>query len=133
MELTRTHTSVSDFFTQLLSDLNCQRDTQAYIISIFGKYRTADFDLSQDSVGFLFVKAREKQNFAAYQNIGDWIFICGTIFPQHLHHASKDYYNNIARLSFYSCYNMVKWPLYEELADRYTVLEEEVKKRLPQL
>jgi hypothetical protein len=131
---TRISVSVSDFFDGLLFDLDCHRDTKAYIVSIFGKYKTADFDLSQCSLGIEFVKAREKQNFASYQNIGDWVFFINTLAPQHFHrHASKDYYDNLARLSFYSCYNIVKWNCYEELADNLIVLEDEVRNRLPQL
>ncbi len=129
------HGNVSNFFDELLGDLKCHQDTRAYIVSIYGKYKNADFDLSQDSVGLIFCQARDKQDFSTYQNLGDWIFFANTIAPQHLQNASKDYYDTIARLSYYSCYRLInrQWRLFEELADDFSSLEDQVKKRLPQL
>lgn len=128
------HGNISSFFNELLSDLNCQNDTKAYIVSIYGKYRTAEFDLSKDSVTLLFAQARSNQDFLTYQNLGDWIFFANTLAPQHLQAASKDYYDTVARLSYYSCYKLIdrQWKLFEELADDFVRLEAQVKKRLPQ-
>ena len=127
--------NINSFFDELLTDLKCQRDTKAYIVSIYGKYKTAEFDLSKDSVTLLFAQARNKQDFLTYQNLGDWIFFANTIAPNHLRNASKDYYDTVARLSYYSCYKLInrQWKLFEELADNFIILEEEVKKRLPSL
>ena len=129
------HKNISSFFDELLIDLECQRDTKAYIVSIYGKFKTAQFDLSKDSVTLLFAQGRSKQDFLTYQNLGDWIIFANTIAPQHLNNASKDYYDTIARLSYYSCYKLInrEWKLFEELADNFLVLEEQVKKRLPPL
>jgi hypothetical protein len=129
------HKNISSFFDELLIDLECQRDTKAYIVSIYGKFKTAQFDLSKDSVTLLFAQGRSKQDFLTYQNLGDWIFFANTIAPQHLNNASKDYYDTIARLSYYSCYKLInrEWKLFEELADNFLVLEEQVKQRLPKL
>lgn len=127
--------NISSFFDELLIDLKCQRDTKAYIVSIYGKYKTAEFDLSKDSVTLLFAQARSKQDFLTYQNLGDWIFFANTIAPNHLQDASKDYYDTVGRLSYYSCYKLInrEWKLFEELADNFIILEEQVKKRLPSL
>lgn len=127
--------NINSFFDELLIDLRCQRDTKAYIVSIYGKYKTAEFDLSKDSVTLLFAQARNKQDFLTYQNLGDWIFFANTIAPNHLQNASKDYYDTVARLSYYSCYKLInrQWKLFEEMADNFIILEEEVKKRLPSL
>lgn len=127
--------NINSFFDELLIDLRCQRDTKAYIVSIYGKYKTAEFDLSKDSVTLLFAQARNKQDFLTYQNLGDWIFFANTIAPNHLQNASKDYYDTVARLSYYSCYKLInrQWKLFEELADNFVILEEEVKRRLPSL
>jgi hypothetical protein len=127
--------NINGFFDEILIDLNCQRDTKAYIVSIYGKYKTAEFDLSKDSVTLLFAQARSKQDFLTYQNLGDWIFFANTIAPAHLKGASKDYYDTVARLSYYSCYRLInrEWKLFEELADNFIVLEERVKKLLPPL
>jgi hypothetical protein len=128
-------TNINSFFEELLADIECQPTTRIYITSIYGKYKTAQFDLSKDSVTLLFAQARNKQDFLTYQNLGDWIFFANTIAPQHLRFASKDYYDTIARLSYYSCYKLIncQWQLFEELADDFIILEEEVKKRLPAL
>lgn len=129
------HRNISSFFDELLSDLNCQNDTKAYIVSIYGKYKTAEFDLSKDSITLLFAQARSNQDFLIYQNLGDWIFFANTLAPQHLQAASKEYYDTVARLSYYSCYKLInrQWKLFEELADDFTKLETQVRQRLPQL
>lgn len=129
------HKNISSFFDELLGDLHCQRDTKAYIVSIYGKYKTAEFDLSKDSVTLRFAQARSNQDFLTYQNLGDWIFFANTLAPQHLQSASKDYYDTVARLSYYSCYKLInrQWKLFEELADDFIRLETQVGKLLPQL
>lgn len=129
------HRNISSFFDELLDDLKCQKDTKAYIVSIYGKYKSAEFDLSKDSVTLMFAQARSKHDFLSYQNLGDWIFFANTIAPQHLQSASKDYYDTVARLSYYSCYKIIngQWKLFEELADDFLTLEEQVKTRLPKL
>jgi hypothetical protein len=129
------HRNISGFFDELLADLNCRNDTKAYIVSIFGKYKTAELDFSKDSLTLLFCQAREKEDFFTYQKLGDWIFYIDTLAPEHLRFASRDYYTTLAQNSYYSCYRMTnrQWKCYEELADNFLILEEEVKKRLPAL
>jgi hypothetical protein len=124
--------NITNFFEVLLSDIKCHPDTRAYIVSIYGKYKTAEYDFSKDSITLLYAQAREKQDFLIYQNLGDWIFFSNTIAPNHLKFASKDYYDTIARLSYYSCYKLInkQWKLFEELSDNLLELENEVKKRL---
>jgi hypothetical protein len=126
------HRNIPDYFNELLTDLNCQKETRAYIISIYGKYKSAQFDLSKDSVTLLFAQARDKQDFLTYQNLGDWIFFSNTWAPNHLHNASKDYYDTVARLSYYSCYRLInrQWKLFEELSDNFLTLESQVKNKL---
>lgn len=129
------HKNITSFFDELLNDLSCQNDTKAYIVSIYGKYKTAEFDLSKDSITLRFAQARTNQDFLTYQNLGDWIFFANTLAPQHLQSASKDYYDTVARLSYYSCYKLInrQWKLFEELADDFIRLEAQVQKLLPQL
>jgi len=52
--------------------------------------------------------------------------------PSHLHDASRDYYQTIARLSYYSCYKLInkQWKLFEELSDNFPKLERQVKTKL---
>ncbi len=124
--------NITSFFEQALNDLDCHRDTKAYIVSIYGKYKTAEFDLSKDSVTVLFSQARNNQDFLTYQNLGDWIFFSNTLAPTHLRFASKNYYDTVARLSYYSCYKLInrQWKLFEELSDNFNLLEYQVKARL---
>ena len=124
--------NITNFFEEILKDLECQRDTKAYIISIYGKYKTSEFDLSKDSVTLLFAQARSKQDFLTFQNLGDWIFFANTMAPNHLQWASKDYYDTVARLSYYSCYRLInrQWKLFEELSDNFIVLEHQIKNKL---
>ena len=127
--------NLTSFFQNILANLKCRKDTNAYIISIYAKYITADFDLSQDNVSLLFLEARLKQDFMIYQNLGDWIFFINTTMPEHLRHASKSYYDTIARISYDSCYKIIRrqWKLFEELSDNFDPLETEVKNRLQPL
>ena len=124
--------NLNEFFREVLSDLQCQEDTQAYIIGIFGKYRTATYDLSHYSVGALFAQARSNHSFFDYQSLGDFIFWQSTVNPENFQHASKDYYDTIAQLSYDACYQLInrQWKLYQELADALPQLEDQVKHRL---
>lgn len=124
--------NVVDFFGKRLEGLDCQKNTQAYIVGIFGRYRTAEFDLSKESLTLKFAEARTQRDFAKFQTIGDWIFFSQSLMPQHLRYASKDYYETVARLSFYSCYRILnrQWQVYEELADLFVPLNKEVSIRL---
>lgn len=126
------HRNITNFFDELLEDIECQRDTRAYIVSIYGKFKTAQFDLSKDSVTLLFAQGRNNQDFLTYQNLADWIFFANTMVPNHLQRASKEYYDTVARLSYYSCYKLInrQWKLFEEMADNFTTLENQVKEKL---
>ena len=130
MEIIRDN--ITQYFDELLIDLDCQRDTKAYIVSIYGKFKSARFDLSKDSITLRFAQARSNQDFLTYQNLGDWIFFANTIAPDHLRFASKEYYDTVARLSYYSCYKLInrQWKLFEELSDNFNVLETQVKTKL---
>jgi hypothetical protein len=129
------HLNITSFFEELLQDVKCQQDTKAYIVSIYGKYKSTEFALSQDSITLLFAQGRNKQDFLTYQNLGDWIFFANTMAPNHLRHASKDYYDTVARVSYYSCYKLInrQWKLFEELADNFLNLEHQVKQKLSTL
>lgn len=130
-----TQANVNSFFEELLADIECQPTTRIYITSIYGKYKSAQFDLSKDSVTILFAQARSNQDFLTYQNLGDWIFFSNTLAPTHLRHANKDYYDTIARLSYYSCYKLInrEWKIFEEIADNFNILESQVKNKLGSL
>ena len=123
--------SLIEYFESMLNNLHCLPETKAYLINIFSNYRLSE-NLSDKSITIEFAKAREQRNFIIYQNLGDFIFYSQTLFPSYLNNASKDYYNTIARLSYYSCYKIVngQMKIYEELADNFIYLENQVKKNL---
>lgn len=127
--------NITSFFDEIISDINCHPDTRAYIVSIYAKYKSSEFDLSKHSVSLEFAQARSKHDFFIYQNLGDWIFFSNTTNPQHLKFASKEYYDTVARLSYYSCYKLInkKWKLFEELADNLPNIEDQVKNKLNEL
>lgn len=132
MELQET---VADFFEKRLGDLHCQYDTRAYIVGILGKYQSAKFDLSKESLTLYFAEARQHHNFAKYQACGDWVFYCRVVMPEHLRHASPEYYDTMARLSYYACYRLLnrQWKSFEELADNFIPLEHEVSRKLSRI
>jgi hypothetical protein len=123
---------IGSFFEEKISDLKCLPDTKSYIIGIFSKYKTAEFDFSQNSITILYSEAKLKNNFLIYQNIADWLLFTSSIAPEHLKHASKDYYNTIARLSYYSCFKLInkQWRCYEEIADNYNYIEYNLRNKL---
>jgi hypothetical protein len=124
--------NIAHFFEEQLSDLNCQYDTKAYIVGIFRRYQTAEFDLSKESITVYFSEARHHQDFSKYQACGDWLFFCRVLMPEHLRHADRNYYDTVARLSYYSCYRLLnrQWKSFEELADQFVPLENEVSSKL---
>lgn len=126
----KTFNSLISFFSEEFEELSCNIETRAYITSIFS--RASDFDLSKESLTLLFAKARNEHNFSIYQNIGDWIFYCKSLNPEHLHFASEDYYYSLGRLSYYSCYKLLnrKWKIYDEMAENFILLEKETSKIL---
>jgi hypothetical protein len=126
--------NLGKFFSEALDGLSCQEDTRAYIIGVFVKYRSAEFDLSRENLTLTFAQARFNRNFLLYQALGDWIFYAGSLYPQSLTNASESYYQDLARLSYYACYNIInrQWRSYQELADNFVDLEQETHRLIYQ-
>lgn len=103
-------------------------ETRAYIYSIFKSYIRADNDLSRESITLIYADARNTWNFEELQNLGDWIFFVRTIFPESLV-VSADYYDTIARSSYYRCYRILdgKWKVFEELSDSMPLFVEKLQ------
>lgn len=118
-----------DYLNPKLESLACHPDTKAYITGIFKRYTSAEFDFSQESITLLYANARERQDFAKFQNLADWLFFAESIFPKSLNRASEEYYHSIARLSYYRCYTLIdkKWKLFEEISDNYLNLIHQTK------
>lgn len=110
---------LSSFFYSIVPENICETNAKTYIISIFSK---KDITLlSNESITLIYKKAKENNQFSQYQNIADYLLFSFCIFPQHLNSASEDYYQSIAKLSYYKCYQLVKkqWLLFEELSDNF--------------
>jgi hypothetical protein len=127
--------NIINFFDEILIDLKCPADTRAYIVSIYSKFKSANFDLSKNSITVLYSQARSKQDFLSYQNIADYLFFIKSIAPEYLVNASEDYYNTIARLSYYSCFNITQKQLYfyQNLADDFIFLTKQAEEKLAKL
>jgi hypothetical protein len=116
--------NLNTFFSNQLENLKCDYDTRAYIVSVLDRFKTISADYSKESLTVLYAEAKFKQDFYTFQNIGDWLFFCNTLFPEHLNNASQDYYYSMGRLSYYSCYKLIdrQWKLYEKMADEFVYL-----------
>jgi len=121
-------TDLTSFFSDLFQDLPCEENTRAYIINLFTQYRSAQFDLSKESIGLAFLTARNKNDFLLYQTIGDWVFFASSLYPESLRHANQDYYFDLGRLSYFSCYRLLNrsWQSYERLADSFIPLSRHI-------
>lgn len=127
-----TESDVEGFFRRTIKMPNCNKYTQTYIIDIFVDSVRGENDLSNQSLTLLYKQAIETASFEKFKNIGDWLFFIRSIYPEHLTGASEEYYENLARSSYYTCYTMLnrQWVLYEELADQFNILTNTIKKSI---
>lgn len=119
-----TYYNVNAFFVKKMEKLRYDDDTKSYIVGVLSKFNSSNFDYSKHSITLLYAEAKFKQDFLIFQNIGDWVFFCNTVFPEHLNNASEDYYHSIAQSSYYSCYRLInrQWKVYEQMADLFPTL-----------
>jgi hypothetical protein len=122
-------------FDQLSQELSCDQETKAYIAGVFSKYRTTTFDLSKQNITLTYAQAHFQQDFLTFQTIGDWLLFAESLFPESLHSASEDYFFNLGRLSYGSCYRLInrRWRLYEELSDQFIPLTYQMRETLHKL
>jgi hypothetical protein len=126
------HNNLNLFFSDVLKNLPCNEDTQAYIVSIFSKYRDTYFDLSKDNITLIYARAHYNRDFLGFQTVADYLFFINTLFPDNLDASSRNYYYDIGRLSYYSCYKLInrQWQLYEAMSDNFILFSEEARKNL---
>ncbi len=108
--------------------------TKMYLVKLLVQYKNTSFDYSNESLTLLYDKARTTRNFVIFQGIGDWVFLCESMFPGALHNASNNYYHALAQLSYDRCYQLSqrKISLYQNLADEFTELTAQTKILLKQ-
>ena len=122
--------SLNDFFADLMNDLSCQDMTRAYLINLFASYKFSTNDLSQENITVLFAQAKMNNDFYLLQRVADYIFWAQTVHPGHLY--STSYYEDIARISYYSCYKILnkQWLVFDELSDNFILLEKQTQNKL---
>ena len=119
------------FFEEALEDINCRPDTKSYLIHLYCEFKTINNDLSHQNLTLLYAQAKSHNDFHLHQQIGDYVFWVKTMIPTHFNNTN-DYYENMARLSYFSCYKLLnrKWLLYEDLADNFRILENQARHHL---
>ena len=117
-----------NFFDKNINIPKCDAKTRAYIVSIFSDLNP-EKDLSKESVTLLYNKALSNYNFELFKDIGDWLFVAKSLFPDALSGASPKYYSAIAQSSYYKCYIIMnrQWLIFEELADKFNFYTENIK------
>jgi len=133
------NSKLNSFFEKLIKIPNCEEKTRSYIISIFASI-SSERDFTNESLTFALKRAHDNKSFNSFRELGDYLFFTKSMFPQSLKGADLNYYDSIARTSYYKCFLLLnkQWVLYEDLADqfpRYTKIVNQSlnapKRRLP--
>lgn len=122
MESNLFNLSFNDLINEKLKGMECSlKETEAYIKSTFVKYIKPSAAISNKGVTLSYFKAKNEYNFKHFQNLADELFFLKCLFPDSLNGASSEYYNTVAQLSYYKCYNILnkEWKLFEELSDSF--------------
>lgn len=116
------------FFDEIIDIPNCERKTKAYIVNIFSDINIKN-DFSKNSITLLYNDAIQNYNFERFQTIGDWLLLTKCMFPESLNGASAEFYDAIAKNSYYRCYVILnrKWLIFEELADSFSTYTQNIK------
>lgn len=111
---------LKDFLDETIKIPDCEEKTRSYIISIFAS-TSLDRDFTNESLTFALKEAHDSMGFKGFKELGDYLFFTKSMFPESLKGADPDYYDSIARTSYYRCFLLLKrqWLLYEELADQF--------------
>lgn len=118
--------STSAYFEKVFDRLDCDNTTKAYIVSLFCRGITP----KENSIVLAWAELKNTSKFDRFQELGDYAF-WHTIVSESSNHVV---YETIGSLAYHRCHRLLmgKWPLYEELADRFSVLTSESSKLLRQ-
>lgn len=119
------------WFAERLRTLTCSPEVKVYIGGVFNHFvRSTEGDLSNASLVLTFIDAKDGYDFTKYQHLGDWVLWASTLVPQSV--VEKDIAYDLARLSYYACYKMLRQRLkfYEELADNLPNLVRQAQVKL---
>jgi hypothetical protein len=120
--------TVNAFFQKELSVLKCDPVVRAYIVGVLSDFKTAKIDYSQESITTVYSEASLNNSFLKFQSVADWLFLCSSLYPEHLNGASIDYYYAVGQVSYYRCYKLLnkKLKVYEALSDCFISLANDV-------
>jgi len=104
----------------VLAPVKCSSIARAYVVGVLGKFKSADDDLSNESIVCAYYSARSTGDFAKFLRIGDWALWTNIVVPESIV-MHRDVIESFGRLSYYACHRMVhrSWPVYEEIADEF--------------
>lgn len=110
-------TRLEDWFCRSLEGVEASPDARAYLVSLFASMKSAQEDLSRESIVLAFAEARTTGEFQKFQRIGDWVVWCMSFAPESI--GARELVIDLGRLSYYACWRMTnkEWTVYEELAD----------------
>ena len=112
--------SLEDYFNNRVKNLNCRKDTSAYIANTLHNYKNSVYDFTNKSLTLEFADAKFNMSYKRFQELADYILFMEATFPNALSGASMEYYHSIAQSAYYRCYTMMRsWVLFEEIADRF--------------
>ena len=124
--------TVNSFFQKELSVLKCDPVVRAYIVGVLSDFKTSKIDYSKNSITSVYSEASFNNDFIKFQSIADWLFLCSSLYPEHLNGASIDYYYSIGQVSYYKCYKLLNRQLlvYEAMSDLFIPLVKNVRKTI---
>lgn len=108
--------TLNEAFFKSIQKINRDDMMKAYLASTFTNYVRKQ--PPEGSLTMNFLRAKERNEFEAYQEIGDWILWSG-IFAHGSFVQHKTINLMFGKISYDFCHKMLfkKWPLYAELAD----------------
>lgn len=121
--------NLNSFFSKELSVLRCDPTAKAYIVGVLSDFKTSKIDYSKESITSVYSDASFSNNFVKFQSIADWLFLCLSLYPEHLNKASMDYYYTVGRMSYFKCYKLLnkQWIVFEYLADTLIPLTNDIR------
>lgn len=113
---------LDNFLEEYLQDIEFEKiETKEYIKGIFKEQLHGKNNLADKSLTLKYIKAKERYSFDEFKELGDWIFWIKTTYPEFLNGASDNFYNDLAKISYYKCHILLnrQWGLFEEISDRF--------------
>ena|ERR1700748_283192 len=116
--------SLEDYFNTKIKNLKCRKDTSAYITNTLCNYKNSVYDFQNKSLTLEFAEAKFQSSMKKYNELADYILFMEIMFKGALCGASPEYYHGLAQSAYFKCHILMNrsWKLYEELADTFPVI-----------